>query len=69
MLCVKCSHHIRVDEIIVQDIRVNAIVVQEIGKHFLEMFPSHYGRCNTPWSFRKSEIFFLNAPNTLGSGQ
>ena len=61
--------HVRVDEIIVQDIRVNVIVVQEIGNNVFEIFPTHYGRCNIPWSFRKSETIFFNAPNTLRSAQ
>ena len=37
---VKCSQHIRVDEMIVQDIRGNAIIVQEIGNNFF-LFSVH----------------------------
>ena len=32
----KCTQHIRVDKIIVHDIRVNAIVVQEIGNNLFK---------------------------------
>ena len=33
----KCTQHIRVDKMIVRDIRVNAIVVQEIGNNFFNV--------------------------------
>ena len=36
----KCTQHIRVDKMIVHDIRVNAIVVQEIGNNLFKC-PQH----------------------------